>query len=85
MLGSDLSTSTCVTATAEGLLMRYDSLATARLVVLRSLSLPVVSSHRQGLPWGSVDARTTIRAIAGQRGTSGATPLLLHHCWRTNG
>ena len=85
MLGSDLSTSTCVTATAEGLLMRYDSLATARLVVLRSLSLPVVSSHRQGLPWGSVDAPTTIRAIAGQGGTSGATPLLLHHCWRTNG
>jgi hypothetical protein len=85
LLGSDLSTSTCVTATAEGLLMRYDALATARLVVLRSLSLPVVSSHRQGLPWGSVDAPTTIRAIAGQGGTSGATPLLLHHCWRTNG
>lgn len=65
--------------------MRYDSLATARLVVLRSLSLPVVSSHRQGLSWGSVDARTTITAIAGQRGTSGATPLLLHHYRRANG
>ena len=65
--------------------MRYDSLATARLVVLRSLSLPVVSSHRQGLSWGSVDALTTIMAIAGQRGTSGATPLLLHHYRRANG
>lgn len=85
MLGSDLSTSTCVATTIEGLLMRYDLRATARLVVLRSLSLPVVSSHRQGLSWGSVDARTTIVAIAGQRGTSGATPLLLHHYWRTNG
>ena len=85
MLGSDLSTSTCVAATIEGLLMRYDSLATARLVVLRSLSLPVVSSHRQGLLWGSVDAPTTTMAIAGQGGTSGATPLLLHHYWRTNG
>lgn len=66
-------------------MMRYDSLATARLVVLRSLSLPVVSSYRQGLSWGSVDARTTITAIAGQRGTSGATPLLLHHYRRANG
>jgi hypothetical protein len=66
-------------------MMRYIDAATARLVVLRSLSLPVVSSHRQGLPWGSVDARTTIMAIAGQRGTSGATPLLLHHYWRANG
>jgi hypothetical protein len=65
--------------------MRYDLRAAARLVVLRSLSLPVVSSHRQGLSWGSVDARTTIMAIAGQRGTSGATPLLLHHYWRANG
>lgn len=65
--------------------MRYDSLATARLVVLRSLALPVVSSHRQGLLWGSVDALTTIMAIAGQRGTSGATPLLLHHDRRANG
>ena len=66
-------------------MMRYDSLATARLVVLRSLSLPVVSSYRQGLPWGSVDARTTTMAIAGQRDTSGATPLLLHHYRRANG
>lgn len=65
--------------------MRYDSSATARLVVLRSLALPVVSSHRQGLTWGSVDALTTIVAIAGQRGTSGATPLLLHHDRRANG
>ena len=85
MLGSDLSTSTCVAATIEGLLMRYDLQAAARLVVLRSLSLPVVSSHRQGLTWGSVDAPTTITAMPGQGGTSGATPLLLHHCWRTNG
>ena len=66
-------------------MMRYDSLAAARLVALRSLTLPVVSSHRQGLLWGSVDARTTIMAIAGQRGTSGATPLLLHHYRRANG
>jgi len=66
-------------------MMRYDSCATARLVALRSLALPVVSSHRQGLSWGSVDARTTIMAIAGQRGTSGATPLLLHHDRRANG
>ena len=66
-------------------MMRYDSYATARLVVLRSLALPMVSSHRQGLSWGSVDARTTIMAIAGQRGTSGATPLLLHHYRRANG
>ena len=65
--------------------MRYDSPAAACLVALRSLALPVVSSYRQGLPWGSVDALTTIMAIAGQRGTSGATPLLLHHYWRTNG
>lgn len=65
-------------------MMRYDSLATACLVALRSLSLPVVSSHRQGLLWGSVDAPTTTMAIAGQGETSGATPLLLHHCWRTN-
>jgi len=67
-------------------MMRYDSLATARPYgVLLSLALPVESSHRQGLTWGSVDARTTITAIAGQRGTSGATPLLLHHYWRANG
>ena len=66
-------------------MMRYDSCAAARLVVLRPLALPVVSSHRQGLTWGSVDARTTIMAIAGQRQTSGATPLLLHHYWRANG
>lgn len=65
--------------------MRYDLRAAARLVVLRSLSLPMVSSHRQGLPWGSVDARKTNTAMPGQRGTSGATPLLLHHYWRTNG
>ena len=65
--------------------MRYDLRATARLVVLRSLSLPVVSSHRQGLPWGSVDAPTTITPMPGQGETSGATPLLLHHYWRTNG
>jgi len=66
--------------------MRYDSPATARpFGVLLSLALPVVSSHRQGLTWGSVDARTTTMAIAGQRGTSGATPLLLHHYWRANG
>jgi hypothetical protein len=65
--------------------MRYDLRATARLVVLRSLSLPVVSSHRQGLSWGSVDARTTMMPIGGQRGTSGATPLLLHHYRRANG
>ena len=66
-------------------MMRYDSLAAARLVALWSPTLPVVSSHRQGLTWGSVDARTTIMAIAGQRGTSGATPLLLHHYRRANG
>jgi hypothetical protein len=66
-------------------MMRYDSCATARLKALRSLSLPVVSSHRQGLSWGSVDARTIIMAIADQRGTSGATPLLLHHDRRANG
>jgi hypothetical protein len=65
--------------------MRYALPATACLMALRSLSLPVVSSHRQGLPWGSVDAPTTTKAIAGQGGTSGATPLLLHHYWRANG
>jgi hypothetical protein len=65
--------------------MRYDDCATARLLALRSLALPLVSSQRQGLPWGSVDARTTIMPIGGQRGTSGATPLLLHHYWRANG
>ena len=65
--------------------MRYDSCAAARLVVLRSLALPLVSSQRQGLLWGSVDARTTTMAMPGQRGTSGATPLLLHHYWRANG
>ena len=66
--------------------MRYHRRVTARpFGVLPSISLPVESSHRQGLTWGSVDARTTITAIAGQRGTSGATPLLLHHYWRTNG
>jgi hypothetical protein len=32
-----------------------------------------------------VYARTTIMAIAGQRQTSGATPLLLHHYRRANG
>ena len=67
-------------------MMRYDLSATARpFGVLRSLTLPVESSHRQGLLWGSVDARTTITAIAGQRETSGATPLLLHHYRRANG
>jgi hypothetical protein len=66
-------------------MMRYDFCAAARLVALRPLALPVVSSHRQGLTWGSVDARTTIMAMPGQRGTSGATPLLLHHYWRANG
>lgn len=66
-------------------MMRYDCLATACLVALRSLSLPVVSSHRQGLLWGSVDAPTTTMAIAGQGETSGATPLLLHHYRRTHG
>lgn len=65
--------------------MRYDLPMVARLVVLRPFTLPVVSSHRQGYSWGSVDAPTTIRAIAGQGGTSGATPLLLHHFWRANG
>ena len=65
--------------------MRYDLRAAARLVVLRSLTLPLVSSQRQGLFWGSVDARTTTTAMPGQRGTSGATPLLLHHYWRANG
>jgi hypothetical protein len=67
-------------------MMRYAFSATARpFGVLPSLALPVVSSHRQGLTWGSVDARTTIMAIAGQRQTSGATPLLLHHYRRANG
>ena len=67
-------------------MMRYASCATARpFGVLPSLALPVESSHRQGLIWGSVDARTTITAIAGQRETSGATPLLLHHYRRANG
>jgi hypothetical protein len=67
-------------------MMRYDLPATARpFGVLPSLALPVESSHRQGLTWGSVDACTTITAIAGQQGTSGATPLLLHHYWRANG
>jgi hypothetical protein len=66
-------------------MMRYAFSAAARLVALRPLALPVVSSHRQGLPWGSVDALTTIMAIAGQRETSGATPLLLHHYRRANG
>jgi len=59
--------------------MRYDSCAAARLMALRSLAPAVVSSHRWGLTRGSVDARTTITAMPGQRGTSGATPLLLHH------
>ena len=66
-------------------MMRYAFSAAARLVVLRPLALPVVSSHRQGLLWGSVDARTTISAIAGQRGSSGATPLPLHHSRRATG
>ena len=67
-------------------MMRYAFSATARpFGVLPSLTLPVESSHRQGLTWGSVDARTTITAIAGQRETSGATPLLLHHDRRANG
>ena len=67
-------------------MMRYAFSATARpFGVLPSLALPVESSHRQGLIWGSVDARTTITAIAGQRETSGATPLLLHHDRRANG
>jgi len=67
-------------------MMRYAFWATARpFGVLQSLALPVESSHRQGLIWGSVDARTTITAIAGQRETSGATPLLLHHYRRANG
>jgi len=67
-------------------MMRYAFSATARpFGVLQSLALPVESSHRQGLIWGSVDARTTITAIAGQRETSGATPLLLHHDRRANG
>lgn len=65
--------------------MRYHSHATACLVALRSLALPMESSRRQGLPWGSVDARTTNMPIGGQRGTNGATPFLLHHYRRTNG
>jgi hypothetical protein len=67
-------------------MMRYAFSATARpFGVLQSLALPGESSHRQGLTGGSVDARTTITAIAGQRETSGATPLLLHHYRRANG
>jgi len=67
-------------------MMRYDSRATARpFGVLPSLALPMESSRRQGLTWGSVDARTTNMPIGGQRETSGATPLLLHHYWRANG
>jgi len=67
-------------------MMRYAFWATARpFGVLQSLALPVESSHRQGLTWGSVDACTTTMAIAGQRETSGATPLLLHHYRRANG
>jgi len=67
-------------------MMRYAFWATARpFGVLQSLALPVESSHRQGLTWGSVDARTTTMAIAGQQETSGATPLLLHHYRRANG
>ena len=67
-------------------MMRYAFLATARpFGVLPSLPLPLVSSQRQGYSWGSVDAPTTITAMPGQGETSGATPLLLHHYWRTNG
>jgi hypothetical protein len=66
-------------------MMRYDFCAAARLVALRPLAPAVVSSHRWGLLWGSVDARTTIMAMPGQRQTSGATPLLLHHYQRANG
>jgi len=67
-------------------MMRYDLSATARpFGVRQSLALPVESSHRQGLTWGSVDACTTTMAIAGQQETSGATPLLLHHDRRANG
>ena len=67
-------------------MMRYASSATARpFGVLPSLTLPVESSHRQGLTWGSVDACTTTMAIAGQQETSGATPLLLHHYRMANG
>jgi len=67
-------------------MMRYAFWATARpFGVLQSLALPVESSHRQGLIWGSVDACTTTMAIAGQQETSGATPLLLHHYRRANG
>jgi len=58
--------------------MRYDLRAARALWCCGSL-LPMVSSHRQGLPSGSVDAPTTITAMPGQGGTaSGATPLLLH-------
>ena len=63
-------------------MMRYDARVSARLS-LRSLCLPVVSSHRQALTWGSVDACNT--RFAGQQGTSGATPLLLHHYRRAHG
>ena len=81
-----MSASICLATSTQGEeVMRYSVLATARVIALWSLALPVVSSHRQGLTWGSVDARTTITAIAGQRGTSGATPLLLHHYRRANG
>ena len=67
-------------------MMRYAFWATARpFGVLQSLALPVESSHRQGLTWGSVDACTTTMAIAGQQETSGAIPLLLHHYRRANG
>jgi hypothetical protein len=72
------------TPTKETTMMRYDAGVSAHSL-LRSLCLPVVSSHRQALTWGSVDAPTTIMAIAGQGETSGATPLLLHHYRRAHG
>ena len=78
------SPSSLSTPTKDTAMMRYDARVSARLS-LRSLCLPVVSSHRQALTWGSVDAPTTMMAIAGQGETSGATPLLLHHYRRAHG
>jgi len=80
-----MPTPSSVSAPTKGTtMMRYDALVSAHSL-LRSLCLPVVSSHRQALTWGSVDAPKTIMAIAGQGETSGATPLLLHHYRRAHG